>query len=181
MIHRILVISSLAILISGCSILGGPKTKPVEIRTVIETPEIIQPTLPEPLDLTDVKASVVSKAVIVNPCKRSIPFDPPKFNDKGEEQLKRPKTCSLEEREHPDWPEGYTYLDRFLDEATIAGGGSLVFVAYSIKDYEVMSANFQELRRYIRELGEVIVYYREVTIPEDKKESAPEPAKSNDS
>ena len=27
----------------------------------------------------------------------------------------------------------------------------------------------QELRRYIRELGEVIVYYREVTLPDGQK------------
>ena len=42
--------------------------------------------------------------------------------------------------------------------------GDIVFVASTVKDYELMTANFQELRRYIRELGEVIVYYRDVTI-----------------
>jgi len=28
-----------------------------------------------------------------------------------------------------------------------------------------MSANIQELRRYIKQLGEVVVYYRNVTMP----------------
>jgi hypothetical protein len=31
-------------------------------------------------------------------------------------------------------------------------------------DYELMSFNMQELRRYIREVQEVVVYYRDVTI-----------------
>ena len=70
-----------------------------------------------------------------------------------------------EDRENPDWPEGYTYLDRFLDEMRKQNGGSVVFVATSIGDYEVMSTNMQELRRYIRELGEVVIYYRNVTLP----------------
>ena len=32
-----------------------------------------------------------------------------------------------------------------------------------------MSGNVQELRRYIRELGEVIVYYRNVTMPDGEE------------
>jgi|TARA_B110000908_G_scaffold169750_1_gene227572 hypothetical protein len=115
--------------------------------------------------------SVVSEAVITNPCKRSISFEPQKFDDKGIEQLKRPKACDLSERDNPSWPVGYTYLDRFLDENKIAGGGSIVFVATTVKNYEVQAANFQELRRYIRELGEVIVYYKEVTT-NTKKDSS---------
>ena len=47
----------------------------------------------------------------------------------------------------------------------------IVFVATTVKDYEIMTANFQELRRYIRELGEVIVYYRKVTT-NNKEEKA---------
>ena len=42
--------------------------------------------------------------------------------------------------------------------------GDVVFVAMSIGDYELMSYNMQELRRYIREVQEVVVYYRNVTI-----------------
>ena len=103
--------------------------------------------------------------------KKSISFEPQKFDDKGVEQLKRPKACDLSERDNPSWPVGYTYLDRFLDENKIAGGGSIVFVATTVKNYEVQAANFQELRRYIRELGEVIVYYKEVTTNTKKDNS----------
>ena len=42
----------------------------------------------------------------------------------------RPKTCALEDRENPDWPEGYTYLDRFLDEMKKQNNGSCCFCGY---------------------------------------------------
>ena len=44
--------------------------------------------------------------------------------------------------------------------------GQVVFVAMSIPDYELMSYNMQELKRYITELKEVVVYYEKVTDPE---------------
>ena len=47
--------------------------------------------------------------------------------------------------------------------------GAIVFVAMSIPDYELMSYNMQELKRYITELKEVVVYYEKVTDPEALK------------
>ena len=41
----------------------------------------------------------------------------------------------------------------------------LVFLAMTVPDYEVMAYNMQELKRYITELKEVVVYYRKVTMP----------------
>ena len=137
-------------LISGCSILGEKKievvSKPVELQ-------IIQPTLPREISLDTPKWYVVSEARIANLCK------------KIEGENKRPKTCDLKDREHPDWPVGYTYLDRFLDDMKDQNGGDVVFVATTVGDYKTMVANNQEIRRYIRELGEVVVYYRNVTLP----------------
>ncbi len=46
--------------------------------------------------------------------------------------------------------------------------GELVFLAMTIPDYEVMAYNMQELKRYITELKDVVVYYRKVTV--DKPE-----------
>ncbi len=46
--------------------------------------------------------------------------------------------------------------------------GELVFLALSIPDYELMAYNMQELKRYITELKDVVVYYREVTTPKDE-------------
>ena len=65
---KTLAILSLATIItSSCSLLPQKKveiiSKPVEI-------EIIQPTLPRPLDLTAPKWYVVSEARIANPCKK---------------------------------------------------------------------------------------------------------------
>jgi len=143
-----LIVSALAILtISGCSIFqANPReveiiTKPVQI-------EIVQPTLPRAIDLKEPKWYVVSDRVIPNPCLR--PAD-------GE-----PRDCTLG-REN-DWPEGYTYFDRFQDDIKKLHNGDIVFVAMTVDDYELMSYNMQELKRYINQLGEVIVYYRNVTI-----------------
>ena len=82
---------------------------------------------------------------------------------------KRPKTCDLSERENPDWPEGYTYLDRFLDEMKELNGGEIVFVATTVGDYKVMAEDMQEIKRYIKQLGEVVIYYRDVTMPDGEK------------
>tara|TARA_B100001996_G_C18140148_1_gene392638 strand:- start:3 stop:500 length:498 start_codon:yes stop_codon:yes gene_type:complete len=149
---KTLAILSLTILASSCSLLPEKKvnivSKPVEI-------DIIQPTLPRPLDLQPPKWYVVSEARIANPCKKVVQED-------GTE--KRPKTCAWEDKENPDWPEGYTYLDRFLDEMKDMNNGEVVFVATTVGDYKVMIRNNQEIKRYIKQLGEVIVVYRNVTM-----------------
>jgi len=40
----------------------------------------------------------------------------------------------------------------------------------SVPDYELMSYNMQELKRYITELHEVVVYYKKVTTKNTEKE-----------
>ena len=129
----------------------------------------MQPDLPRPVQLTAPQWYVVSEARITNPCKKSISFEPKKFDEKGVEQLKRPKSCDKSETENPDWPDGYTYLDRFLDEIKEQNNGEVVFVATTIGDYKVMAEDMQELKRYIKQLGEVVIYYRDVTMPDGKK------------
>ena len=145
-LRNLTLLAILALTTSGCSLLGSKQieivSKPIEI-------EIMQPDLPRAVQLTAPKWYVVSEAKITNPCV------------KDKETGKR--DCSLG-KENPDWPEGYTYLDRFLDDMKKANSGDVVFVAMSIGDYELMSYNMQELRRYIREVQEVVVYYRNVTI-----------------
>ena len=144
---RTLAILTLALITSSCSLLGTRNievvSKPIEI-------EIIQPVLPRPLDLTAPNWFVVSEAKLANNCKKIVD--------------KRPKTCALEDRENPEWPVGYTYLDRFIDEMKKQNSGDVVFVATTVGDYKVMIQNNQELRRYIQQMGEVVVYYRNVTI-----------------
>ena len=163
MILKNSIISIILVLtISGCSLLG---TKQIEVVSKPVKIDIMQPDLPRPVDLVAPKWYVVSEARIVNPCKATLSFDPKKYNDDGSEKLKRPKTCDLSERENPEWPEGYTYLDRFLDDMKDQNNGEVVFVATSVGDYKVMAEDLQEIKRYIKQLGEVVVYYRNVTMP----------------
>jgi hypothetical protein len=167
MILKHYIISAiLIIVISGCSLLP---TKKVEVISKPVQIDIMQPDLPRPVELTAPQWWVVSEAVITNPCKATIPFEPKKFDDEGNEKFKRPKTCDLSERDNPDWPEGYTYLDRFLDEIKAQNNGDIVFVATTVGDYKVMAEDMQELKRYIKQLGEVVLYYRDVTMPNGDK------------
>ena len=136
----------LTLIISGCSILGEKKievsSKPIEI-------EIIQPTMPRAIDLKEPVWHVVSSAKITNHCVKDEEGKRPKMdhpdgllNDKG----KVIRVCKLG-KENPDWPEGYTYLDRFLDDVKKKNNGDIVFFAISVEDYELMAFNMQELRR----------------------------------
>ena len=142
----------LTLLISGCSLIP---TKKVEIVSTPIEIDILQPDLPRPVQLTAPKWWVISEARIANPCKKVVQED-------GTE--KRPKACAKEDTENPDWPDGYTYLDQFLDEMKEQNNGEVLFVATTIGDYKVMAEDMQELKRYINQLGEVIIYYRNVTI-----------------
>ena len=158
MIQKNYIISTILLLaISGCSLLG---TKQLEVISKPVQIDIMQPDLPRPVELTAPKWFVVSEARIANPCKKIVQED-------GTE--KRPKVCDLSETENPDWPDGYTYLDRFLDEMKKQNNGDIVFVATSVGDYKVMAEDMQELKRYLKQLGEVVLYYRDVTMPNGDK------------
>ena len=130
---------ALAILtLSGCSLLQMPPRE-VEIISKPVQIDIVQPTMPRPLNLKEPKWYVVSD--------RKIP---------------------KEER---------TYMDKFEADIKKKHGGDLVFVAMTVADYELMAYNTQEIKRYISQLGEVIVYYREVTTNEKEESSSEVPAK----
>ena len=46
--------------------------------------------------------------------------------------------------------------------------GELVFLAMTVPDYEVMAYNMQEIKRYITELKDVVVYYKSVTTQQEE-------------
>ena len=58
-------------------------------------------------------------------------------------------------------------LDTFLAEMEKLNG-TVVFTAMTFDDYELMAYNMQEIKRYIGQLKEVVVYYR--TINDEPKE-----------
>ena len=49
--------------------------------------------------------------------------------------------------------------------------GDLAFVALSMKDYENLALNISELKRYINQQGEIIVYYEKAVTEETKQET----------
>ncbi len=65
-------------------------------------------------------------------------------------------------------------LDAFIEDFK-AENGDLAFVALSIKDYENLALNVAELRRFINQQREIIIYYEEAMKPDassdDNKDS----------
>ena len=170
---RLTILPAILILTTSCSMFGvkpiAVSSKPIEIN-------IIQPTMPRGIDLEDIQWNVVSTAPIANPCVKNSDTDPDK---PGAREKEDHPDGDLDEngnvirickngKEYPDWPDNYSYLDQFLDNNKNLNNGDIVFMAISIGDYEIMSGNMQELRRYIREVQEVVVYYRNVTIKTPK-------------
>ena len=84
--------------------------------------------------------------------------------------LKEPKWYVVSDRKIPK--EERTYMDKFEADIKKKHGGDLVFVAMTVADYELMAYNTQEIKRYISQLGEVIIYYREVTTNEKEESSS---------
>ena len=70
----------LTIAISGCSLIP---TKQIEISSKPIQIDIMQPDLPRPVQLTAPQWWVVSTAKITNPCRKTISFDPKKFDENG--------------------------------------------------------------------------------------------------
>ena len=63
-------------------------------------------------------------------------------------------------------PYWYVVSDKNIDEFLARvekDQGQVVFLAMSVPDYELMAYNMQELKRYINELKEVVVYSKKVT------------------
>ena len=56
-------------------------------------------------------------------------------------------------------------LEEFLAEFEEVNGNR-AFVAFSVKDYENLALNIAEMRRYINQQGEIIVYYEEAVTPD---------------
>jgi hypothetical protein len=57
-------------------------------------------------------------------------------------------------------------LEQFIAEFTDENG-ELAFVALSIGDYENLALNVAELRRYINQQTDIIVYYEESMKPDE--------------
>ena len=52
--------------------------------------------------------------------------------------------------------------------------GQVVFFAMTPSDYELMAYNLQEIKRYVNEMNQVIIYYRKVTLPKENNNGGEE-------
>ena len=68
-------------------------------------------------------------------------------------------------------------VDAFIKQAQKdLGTDNPVFVALSTRDYEALSLNIQELKRYIVQQQRIIAYYKKATAAHDVTNIAPQPA-----
>ena len=82
-----------------------------------------------------------------------------------------PRPIDLKE---PQW---YVVSDKNIDEFLVnieKESGTMVFFAMSPGDYELMAYNLQEIKRYVKELKEVLIYYKKVTTIEEEENVKPE-------
>ena len=61
--------------------------------------------------------------------------------------------------------------EKFLTEYS-AKNGADSYIAISVKDYENLSKNFAELRRYIEQQKQIIVYYEKAVAPTLEEEDS---------
>jgi len=48
--------------------------------------------------------------------------------------------------------------------------GNFLFYALSVRDYETLAINMAEIKRYIQQQKEIIIYYEKAVAPKPKKE-----------
>ena len=77
----------------------------------------------------------------------------------------RPKSVSLNDIYF------YVVTDRNFDtfkKKFEKENGDLVFYAVSVRDYETLALNMAELKRYIQQQKQIIIYYEEAVKPKEK-------------
>jgi hypothetical protein len=81
----------------------------------------------------------------------------------------RPKKISLDDIHfYVVTPDTFdTFKAKFEKE-----NGDMVFYALSVRDYETLALNMGELKRYLKQQQELIVYYEEAIKPKKKEEPA---------
>ena len=125
---------------------------------------------------------VLSLILIINGCSL-IPKQPREVEIKTVEvriPIQHPVYPRPIDMKEPKW---YVVSNKNLDEFLTKiekEAGQMVFVAMSVPDYELMAYNLQEIKRFVKETREVIVYYRTVmSDDEENKEEKSDNGKGN--
>jgi hypothetical protein len=176
-------ISALAILVIGLSACSSMQSyqplPPVKVVTEEVQLEIYQPPLPQSIQMLDVQMLVVTNT----PCKPATGENKnPKYyttekymsekytKDDGTESTRAVRDA--EGNRIPREPlvdkNGDVImvcgnLDQKIAEVEKIIGGDFVLMGMTPKGYENMAANLQDIKRYIKQQKEIILYYREAT------------------
>jgi hypothetical protein len=102
---------------------------------------------------------LLSSLLVLSACAKSNPPETivqTEYIERTIEQAQRPSPINLMDVKWYVVNEGNIdeFLSRFEGEE-----GEIVFIALSVRDYENLSLNLAELRRYIAQQKQIIVYY----------------------
>jgi len=193
------VIAFLIIGLSACSSMGGGYQPLPPLKVITETVklEIYQPPLPQEIAMQNVEWSVLTN----KPCKPATGENKnPKFYTtekfQSEEYTKEdgtkgtravrdvdgkriPRELIKDDRDEVIQVCGN--MEQKIAEVEKRLGGDFVIMGMTPKGYENMSANLQDIKRYIKQQKEIILYYRDATGAEsnDDKEGWAEKNSAN--
>jgi len=171
--------------LSACSTLQGPQPLP-PIKVITETValEIYQPPLPQEIKMQNIQWSVITNT----PCKPATAkhklgyytTEIYQYEDvyvvdeqgKATGETKRELVRDANEQrvameqikdEHGNVIQVCGNLDQKIAEVKKELGGEFVIMSVTPTGYENMAFNLQEIKRYIKQQKEIVLYYREAT------------------
>lgn len=175
------IIALLFVGLSACSSMGGgyQPLPPVKVISESVQLEIYQPPLPQEIQMQDVQWSVLTNT----PCKPATGENKnPKYytTEKYQSEKYTKEDGSESTRAVRDVDGNRILREQLKDEngkvIQVCGnmeqkiaevekrlGGDFVLMGMTPKGYENMSANLQDIKRYIKQQKEIILYYREAT------------------
>ena len=153
--------------LTGCSSMGGgyQPLPPIKVITEQVKLEIYQPPLPQEIAMQDVEWSVLTN----KPCKPATGENKnPKYYTTERYRAVRDVDGKriLREQIKDDRDEVIQVcgnIEQKIAEVEKRLGGEFVLMGMTPKGYENMAANLQDIKRYIKQQKEIILYYREST------------------
>lgn len=182
---KTLSVIALTVLMTACASRGGYEPlPPVKVITETVEVEIYAPPLPPEIQLNDVEWKVITNT----PCKPATGkktlsegkwyytterFEYEEYFDEEKQETRRRVKRDAEGKriELPHLEDGNGViqvcgnLQQKIAEVELMLDGDFVIFAITPVGYEKMSANLQEIKRYINQQKDIIYYYREATAP----------------
>tara|TARA_B100000902_G_scaffold34893_1_gene41902 strand:- start:19046 stop:19768 length:723 start_codon:yes stop_codon:yes gene_type:complete len=181
-------ILALAFIMTSCATTGYQPLPPVKVITETVEVEIYSPPLPPEIQLNDVEWKVITNT----PCKPATGkktlsqgkwyytterFEYEEYFDEEKQETRRKVKRDADNNriELPQLEDGNGViqvcgnLQQKIAEVELMLDGEFVIFAITPVGYEQMSANLQEIKRYIGQQKDIIYYYREATAPKGKE------------